>query len=281
MEHTKEYFYFIKIYEEKSISRAAKKLGVSQPFLSEYLKNLEKKYGFRLINRTAKKFELTACGEAFFRLSMNVINEEKKFEKNTFPLVNGVHKTINVGVGSSRAQMFLDLAVLNFLKKNPYVRFNIFEIKNENAEKILYDNTVDIVLHYGEINNRIFSIPLKREELFIINSKKISSDFANKWIVLRKGQKLREVCESYLKNDEISIECETIATALKYCLLGLGKTIVPDYVLNCLNSDNVQAKRILCDNYDRQLFASAINKDDFKRHVIIDFINEIARLYNE
>jgi Transcriptional regulator len=55
--------YFLTITEEKNISRAAEKLHIAQPPLSQQLKLLEEELGVVLIERSTRKFEITDAGQ--------------------------------------------------------------------------------------------------------------------------------------------------------------------------------------------------------------------------
>jgi DNA-binding transcriptional LysR family regulator len=82
---------FIKIAEERSFTRAAKALFVSQPALSKQMKKLEEEFGFPLFNRSVKGVELTPKGKAFYediRPLFSQINQTvdryKKFDQIRF-----------------------------------------------------------------------------------------------------------------------------------------------------------------------------------------------------
>lgn len=69
--------YFIAIIEAGSISKAAKKLNMSQPYLSQCLKQLESIVGTQLILRTAKGLILTEAGHECLKHSQNIVNEAR------------------------------------------------------------------------------------------------------------------------------------------------------------------------------------------------------------
>ena len=57
--------YFLTIVKERSISRAAERLYLSQPYLSQYLAKLEHNLGVVLLDRSHTPLKLTAAGELF------------------------------------------------------------------------------------------------------------------------------------------------------------------------------------------------------------------------
>ena len=80
-------YYFAKIYDEKSISKAAEQLFVSQPALSIAISNLEKELGVRLFDRNRNSLSVTAEGEriiGFVReIIHNVDNIHESLHKQT------------------------------------------------------------------------------------------------------------------------------------------------------------------------------------------------------
>ena len=62
----KNYEYFIAIVESGSLTKAAEKLYVSQPSLSQYVKRLESSLGVELFDRTASPLRLTYTGERYY-----------------------------------------------------------------------------------------------------------------------------------------------------------------------------------------------------------------------
>ena len=67
--------YLATIYECRSISAAAAKLGVAQPSLSEAVSRLEKELGFQLVVRTVRGIEFTDAGAALAKLGQNTVSD--------------------------------------------------------------------------------------------------------------------------------------------------------------------------------------------------------------
>src|SRR5690349_19467160 len=58
---------FLAVAEERSFTRAAKKLGVTQPALRQPVRGLESRLGIRLLNRTTRNVSPTEAGERLLR----------------------------------------------------------------------------------------------------------------------------------------------------------------------------------------------------------------------
>src|SRR5690242_20015811 len=64
----RQIMYFMTIYEERSFTRAASKLGVAQPALSVQIKRLEEEFGGPIFVRTARGVASTDLGRSFYEL---------------------------------------------------------------------------------------------------------------------------------------------------------------------------------------------------------------------
>lgn len=73
---------FIEVANLKSFSRAAEKLYITQPTVTNHIQNLEKELGTLLINRSGKNISLTEAGSLLYEYAINIINtcEMAKFD---------------------------------------------------------------------------------------------------------------------------------------------------------------------------------------------------------
>lgn len=74
---------FVTVAECGSINKAAQKLYISQPHLSNIIKDLEKSIGFELFNRTSRGVTLTPAGEYFLKHSRSILKEIEALKKFT------------------------------------------------------------------------------------------------------------------------------------------------------------------------------------------------------
>ena len=82
MFHGMEYVY--QVYKDKSFSKAAANLFISQPSLSANVKRVEKKVGFPIFDRSTKPLSLTECGKEYIRCVEEILAVEKGFSQFVF-----------------------------------------------------------------------------------------------------------------------------------------------------------------------------------------------------
>ena len=101
------YEYFLKIVEEKSISKAAAKLYVTQPALSKYIRRLESSLGFDLIDHKSPVFRLTYVGGQYLKYASSIARIEQQFENELSELQSDKSGRIFVGMSQWRSSFIL------------------------------------------------------------------------------------------------------------------------------------------------------------------------------
>lgn len=119
--------YFACLYEERSVTRAARRLNVVQPALSMQLSRLEKHIGIDLFERTARGMIPTSGGEAMYRLYLPILLDLKHANQQMMELSGKVLGKIAVGIIPSITNSILADVLHRFGAKYPDVEIRIDE----------------------------------------------------------------------------------------------------------------------------------------------------------
>ena len=95
--------YFVAVAEEKSFTRAAERLHMQQPPLSQQLKALEAHLGTTLFERLPRGVELTTAGEAFLEDARAVLDSVGAAAARASRVGSGIEGTLTIGLASSAA----------------------------------------------------------------------------------------------------------------------------------------------------------------------------------
>ena len=69
---------FVEVARQKSFSRAAEKIFLTQPTVSAHIKSLEKEIGIPLLVRGQRELQLTDAGKVLFQYAQQLLNLERK-----------------------------------------------------------------------------------------------------------------------------------------------------------------------------------------------------------
>ncbi|MDN0192064.1 als operon DNA-binding transcriptional repressor AlsR [Bacillus stercoris] len=140
--------YFIAVAEELHFGKAARRLNMTQPPLSQQIKQLEEEVGVTLLKRTKRFVELTAAGEIFLnhcRMALMQIGQGIELARRT---ARGEHGHLVIGFVGSATYEFLPPIVREYRKKFPSVKIELREISSSRQQEELLKGNIDIgILH--------------------------------------------------------------------------------------------------------------------------------------
>ena len=129
----------------RSITRAAEQLHVTQPTLSLFLTNLEKRLGTPLFHRLGKKLVPTQVGEAYLRRAQQIVALKYDFEMEMNDLISGRQGKLYVG-GLRKGNLFLmPRLIRRFRMDYPGVDIILHEDNAENLEDALCAGELDLI----------------------------------------------------------------------------------------------------------------------------------------
>lgn len=154
--------YFVAVAEEGNISRAAKKIFLTQPALSRQIKALEEEIGQCLLERQAHSIRLTPAGETLLREARELLAHAEQLIERTRDAGRGLR--LRVGYAPSLAAGILSPAVEVFTQTHPGDRVELFDLSTKEMLSGLEAGTLDVIVTVGQGDRRsgLKWIPLVR-----------------------------------------------------------------------------------------------------------------------
>ncbi|MFG0330562.1 MAG: LysR family transcriptional regulator [Phycisphaerales bacterium] len=153
---------FVATAEEGSVTRAAQRLGVSQPTVSQQIAKLERELSTQLFDRLGRGMSLTDQGRDLLERAREIILAVENAERAIRSAGDGVSGRLRVGSIATFAQFGLPSMVAEFVRDFPEVELIIHESVSDD----LISRTVDGELDLAIVSRTIPSEPLVLEPLF-------------------------------------------------------------------------------------------------------------------
>src|SRR4029078_9274647 len=135
--------YALSVAKERSFTRAATRLNVSQSAVSEQVSLLENEIGFPLFRRTSRGIELTERGRTFLYDAERVIGDVLSLSDTARRLRGAPSDTLTLGMGAGMAQIFVPRLFRDLAEKLPAVRLEILTAPTKNIFNDLHEERVD------------------------------------------------------------------------------------------------------------------------------------------
>ncbi|MCL1073800.1 LysR family transcriptional regulator [Shewanella dokdonensis] len=133
-----------------SFTRAAEKLNIAQPALSQSIKRLEQSLGVTLVDRRQRKQEsglkLTAEGETLHQHAMLILKQVQQAESHIRSMAQLALGEVRVAVPGMLGSFYLPSRLMAFRHKYPGLKLSLFEGGTRDALRMLEQQEVDIAI---------------------------------------------------------------------------------------------------------------------------------------
>jgi DNA-binding transcriptional LysR family regulator len=116
---------FIAVAEELSFRRAAERLHIAQPPLSQQIKRLERDVGATLLHRTTRHVALTPAGEAFLQEAQRVVRAARAAPRAAREAAAGKSGVVRLGFSGPTSYEVLVLMTKMYREQRPHVRLDV------------------------------------------------------------------------------------------------------------------------------------------------------------
>lgn len=166
MTNYKDYIYAI--YQEKSFSKAAKKLFVSQPWLSSTIKKAEQELGTPLFDRSTNPISLTQAGRYYIEQVERIIAIEEEMQAHFQEMRDSSRTELHIGSSMFFCTYVLPSLMEDFRLQHPQVTLTFTEGGNKMLLDKLLNGQLDFLLEAERpSSNQLLSIPWASEEIVL------------------------------------------------------------------------------------------------------------------
>lgn len=136
---------FIEVARQRSVSKAAERLFVTQPAVSMQIRQLEDAFGLPLIEPMGRNIRLTHAGEAFLSYAIAAMGQLKDLEALMAEHVGMKQGRIDLAVVST-AKYFIPMLLVRFGKQFPGIHIQLRIDNRENILGLMARNEADLVV---------------------------------------------------------------------------------------------------------------------------------------
>ncbi len=292
--------YLLKIVETGSLVRAAEELHVSQPSLSQLIKNIEEHYHTKFFVRHSKPVKLTYAGEHFIDAISRIKNIERELECTLGTIAHETKGRIYLGIPVFRALAFLPELLAAYRKKYPDVEIHIQEAGSVTLEKQLRTGKIDIAFaSIGYYDDAVHYAAVFPEQIYLIAGKntelaqKIPSGTAidiaaakdESFIFVKHGHGIRGIQDRLFAQHRISphifFETTSIELAKKLALVCDKVALYPELAGSKLSVEYGGSFYPLNGAQNMRSFCLCCRKDFTLTHYMQDFISCAADILNK
>ena len=160
----KQALYFKTIAQYGTITAAAKQLYISQPSLSQTLRQIEDEVGTPLFDRSTSPFHLTYAGERYLKAVEAMLDIETRLKEEIESIRRDDGGRLRLGISVTRAMQVLPDVIPIFTKAYPNVTIELTEAASASLEGLLQKGQIDLALAALEANEANIAYELIEKE---------------------------------------------------------------------------------------------------------------------
>lgn len=282
---------FMALSSELHFSRAAEKLYMTQPSLSQQIKNLETEVGTPLFDRIGKKTALTEAGKILLTHSEHIFREMEQ-AKSAINDLNVLQRgKLTIGSLLTCVHYLLPPPILEMKKAYPNIELSVLGLSTNDIHRKLLDNELDLGIAFLPVEDtEIDAIPLMTEELSLavpIDHPLAMTDAIEmkeldgmSMILLTEGYFLRKMIDDYFFDLGIhlkpALEMTTLESIIQMVSEKVGITMLPKPYMHYLNHEKVTQVKLMNPTPEREI-GIIYRKDKFMCTATKTFIDQLTK----
>lgn len=240
------------VLETGSIAAASRKIFISQPALSQFIRRVEEDYAICLFDRSVTPWRLTAEGEYLLECQKKIEAIDRDCRLYFKDCANLDAGEIIIGATTFRTTTLLNPVLAVYKKRHPKVAIKIMEGTSEEVIRWAAEGLVDCC--FGVISmlpESLDKIPVFTDNILVALSRDYAKEVKTKkmprkgqfpcvnfkslenipFVIMKRGQAYRgyfeTICKKYAINPPIALETSTVLTTPELLATGIGGALIP------------------------------------------------------
>ena len=253
---------------DNNITQAAKALYMTQPSVSQAIRELESHYGIRLFDRLSRRLYLTAAGEEFREYALRLTGLYEDMEKRfTSWDASGA---IRVGASMTIGASMMPSLVSAYQARHPEAQIRVTIQPSRILQQKLITNELDLALVETSVHSSVLREKKFHEDVLCVIAppswsgeglREMPVDtFARQRFLLREqGSGSREIFERVMKNADLSVtpewEAESTTALIGAVAQGMGISVLPRLLVrDALRKGTVKEVKVENIRFDQNFY---------------------------
>lgn len=206
---------FVTVAEKKNFTRAAEKLHMTQPAVSQYIRQLEEEIGTRLLERTNKYVRLNKAGEIVYHHAKEILGIYTKMQHLVDDLIHQTKGSLSIGASFTFGEYVLPQLIAQLRHTYPDIQASVLIGNTAKIADLVMAHQLDIGIVEGAFEGKqLKERKFAKDAMYIIASanhvlakqdKVTQADLEKEmWIIREQGSGTREATISMLQDIGIS-----------------------------------------------------------------------------
>jgi len=214
---------FASVYRNRSFSKASEQLFISQPTISEHIKNLEKSLGCALFDRLGRKIEPTTEADLIFPKALQLIEDLERINDLVLKSSQRVKGKLFIGASTIPGNYMLPLLAADFRNQYPDVSFEIVIADTRKITDMLVSHEFFLGIVGASMEPKILNYePFLDDELIFAGAPKYMENMSTKpvkihqvpFLLREEGSGTRKTMEDFLQKMQINLKKMNIVAVL-------------------------------------------------------------------
>lgn len=278
---------YVTVVEESNFTRAAEKLHISQPAISQHIHTLEQQLEVKLLDRSSRFVRLNKAGEVAYHHAKQILNLYNQMERLIQDLKGEASGPLAIGASFTFGEYVLPHVIAEFRNMYPKITPTISIGNTQTVVSLVARGELDIGIIEGKTiqENGVDVEAFAEDTVVIVASSQhplaaqetITAEqlAAEQWIVREPGSGTREITDVVLKKNDIQpkslVEYNSTQIIKESVLAGLGLSILSKWVIRKELSGNTLCEIPFTDAPIERNFSVVLRKSDFQTKATLLF----------